>query len=191
MKFLIAGLGNMDHEYFGTRHNIGFDVVDAFAQKHKLTWEIGNFVHQCNLKLKGKQIKIIKPTTFMNLSGKALKFWINKEGIPLENVLVILDDLNLEFGQIRLKPNGSDGGHNGLKDINVQLNTNQYARYRIGIGSNFRKGHQVNFVLGKWTPEELKDLSQILTWSVDLIESFCLAGIGNTMNSFNSKRITN
>lgn len=185
MKFLIAGLGNMDIDYFGTRHNIGFEVVDQLASRENLKWDSGRYVHKAEFKHKGKNIILIKPTTFMNLSGKAIRYWMDAEKIPIQNILVVLDDLNLEFGKIRIKSEGSDGGHNGLKDIQLQLGTHKYPRLRIGIGNNFNKGAQVNFVLGKWGEEENKHLPEIISKSADACLSFCSIGLAFTMNQYN------
>lgn len=190
MKFLLAGLGNMDLEYFDTRHNIGFDVVDQIAKKENLVWQSDRYVHKVEMKQRGNKIILIKPTTYMNLSGKAIRYWMQAENIPLENVLVILDDLNLDFGKIRIKGEGTDGGHNGLKDISLQLNSTKYPRLRVGIGNSFAKGRQVNFVLGKWTPEELKHLPTIITKSAEAGLSFSSIGLQLTMNQFNSFQIS-
>ncbi len=189
MKFLIAGLGNMDIDYFNTRHNIGFEVADELARRNSVEWQIGRYAHITEFKFKGRLIKLIKPTTYMNLSGKAVKHWVISEQIPLENILIISDDLNIEFGRIRLKEQGSDGGHNGLKDITAQLGTQKYSRLRIGIGNNFNRGNQVNYVLGKWLASEEELLPQILSKSADACLSFCYAGIQNTMNQYNSFKI--
>ncbi|MBK8954011.1 MAG: aminoacyl-tRNA hydrolase [Saprospiraceae bacterium] len=190
MKFLIAGLGNMDKEYLGTRHNIGFDVIDEIAGKLQVTFTTANYAHIAYASYKGRKIVLIKPTTYMNLSGKAIKFWLQKENVKIENLFVVLDDLNLPFGKIRIRPNGSDGGHNGLKDIQENLISSNYARLRVGIGNTFPKGRQVDFVLGKWNAEELKLLNQIKVLAAESCLSFCFAGIQNTMNMFNSRSIT-
>lgn len=179
----------MDTDYFDTRHNIGFDVVDLLAKKENLIWNAGRYAHKTELKYKGRRLILIKPTTYMNLSGKAVKYWMQQEDIPMENVLVILDDLNLEFGKIRIKGEGSDGGHNGLKDITVQLNSLKYARLRIGIGNTFAKGGQIDFVLGKWNKEELKYLPEIILKAVDTILKFTNIGLPFTMNEANSFKI--
>lgn len=185
MKFLIAGLGNMDIDYFGTRHNIGFEVVDQIAKGAGLNWYTGRYVQKAEFKFKGKTIILIKPTTFMNLSGKAIRYWLEAEKVPIQNLLVILDDLNLEFGKIRVKGEGTDGGHNGLKDIHLQLGTTKYPRLRIGIGNNYFKGSQINFVLGQWTEEENKVLPKIIQHSADACLSFCSNGLAFTMNKYN------
>ena len=189
MKFLIAGLGNMDPEYMNTRHNVGFDVVDEMVKKDNLVWQGDRYVHKIEMKFRGKKLIIIKPTTYMNLSGKAIKYWLEAEKIPIENSLVVLDDLNLEYGKIRIKGEGTDGGHNGLKDISVQLGTTHYPRLRIGIGSNFNKGSQVNFVLGKWNELENINRPLIISKAAECSFSFCLAGLQHTMNQFNSFKL--
>ncbi len=186
-KFLIVGLGNIGEKYANTRHNIGFKVLDYFAKEEELTFETKKLGDIATYKLKGRTFIFLKPSTFMNLSGKAVQYWLTKEKIPLENLLVITDDLNLSFGSIRLKIKGSDGGHNGLKDIQNQLNTTKYNRFRFGISDEFSKGRQVDYVLGEWSEEENKGLQERLETSVKLIKSFVLAGINNTMNTFNGK----
>lgn len=189
MKFLIAGLGNMDPEYFGTRHNIGFEVLDQLAERLGVGFKVSSLAHVAEANYKGKKLILIKPSTYMNLSGKAIKYWLDKEKIELPNCFVILDDLNLDFGSIRIRPEGSDGGHNGLKDIQEKLASNKYPRLRIGIGNQFSKGKQVDYVLGKWTESELRNLTEIIKLSADASLSFCFAGLSNTMNSYNSKKI--
>ncbi len=184
-KFLIVGLGNIGVEYHGTRHNIGFDVLDTLAEKFDCKFETQRLGNVTSFRYKGRTFVLLKPTTYMNLSGKAVKYWMTQEKIPLENVLVICDDLNIDFGTIRIKAKGSDGGHNGLKDINATLQTQSYARFRFGIGADFSKGRQVNFVLGKWTDEEQRFLPEYLDKSAEAVVSFGTAGINNTMNSFN------
>lgn len=189
MKFLIAGLGNMDPEYFGTRHNIGFEVLDQLAERLGVGFKVSSLAHVAEANYKGKKLILIKPSTYMNLSGKAIKYWLDKEKIELPNCFVILYDLNLDFGSIRIRPEGSDGGHNGLKDIQEKLASNKYPRLRIGIGNQFSKGKQVDYVLGKWTESELRNLTEIIKLSADASLSFCFAGLSNTMNSYNSKKI--
>lgn len=186
-KFLVVGLGNIGPKYENTRHNIGFKVLDFFAAKENLTFETAKLGDITTHKIKGRSILFLKPSTFMNLSGKAVVYWLEKEKIPLENILIITDDLNLNFGTIRIKTKGSDGGHNGLKDIQATLNTTSYNRFRFGIGDVFSKGRQVDYVLGEWTPEEVKNLPERLNLSCEIITSFVLAGITNTMNTFNGK----
>ncbi len=184
-KFLIVGLGNIGSEYENTRHNIGFKVLNTLAEKEDLIFETNRLGAVCTYKLKGRRVLCLKPSTYMNLSGKALKYWMEKEKIPLENILVITDDINLSFGTFRLKTKGSDGGHNGLKDIQNVLQTNKYNRFRFGVGSDFGKGKQVAYVLGEWSEEEKKQLQARLLDSVALIKSFVLSGVTHTMNNFN------
>lgn len=186
-KFLIVGLGNIGSEYDNTRHNIGFKILDHLAQKEELTYTTQKLGAVSTYKLKGRSFLLLKPSTYMNLSGKAIKYWLTKENIPLENLLVITDDLNLPFGSLRIKQKGSDGGHNGLKDTQLQLQTNKYNRFRFGISDEFSKGRQVDYVLGKWTPEENDKLPERLDKAIEIIKSFGLSGVNNTMNSFNGK----
>lgn len=186
-KYLIVGLGNIGEKYANTRHNIGFKILDHLANKEDLTFETQKLADLATYKFKGRTFILIKPNTYMNLSGKAVLYWLTKEKIPLENLLVITDDLNLPFGSIRLKTKGSDGGHNGLKDIQDKLNTTNYNRFRFGISDQFNKGSQVDYVLGDWDEEENKKLPERLDTSIALIKSFGTAGINNTMNSFNGK----
>ncbi len=186
-KFLIVGLGNIGEKYENTRHNIGFKVLDRFAKKESLTFKTEKLGDLTTFKLKGRTFIFLKPNTYMNLSGKAVLYWLTKEKIPLENVLIITDDLNLPFGSIRLKTKGSDGGHNGLKDIQDKLNTTKYNRFRFGISDSFSKGRQVDYVLGEWNEEEISKLDERLDTSIELIKSFALAGVSNTMNMFNGK----
>jgi len=186
-KFLIVGLGNIGPKYEDTRHNIGFKVLDYLAQQNNLNWETVK-LGACTIhKKKGRTFLLLKPSTYMNLSGKAIKYWLDKENIPLENMLVITDDLNLPFGKIRIKTKGSDGGHNGLKDTQNMLQTTKYNRFRFGISSDFSTGHQVNYVLGEWTEQEIQQLPERLETATKAIESFALAGISITMNTFNGK----
>ena len=186
-KFLIVGLGNIGEKYTNTRHNIGFKILDHFASKENLTFETKKLGDVTTFKLKGRTFIFLKPSTYMNLSGKAVVYWMEKENIPLENILIVTDDLNLSFGSIRVKTKGSDGGHNGLKDIQDKLNTTTYNRFRFGISDSFNKGQQVDYVLGEWTDEENQKLKERLDTSVALIKSFGLAGINITMNTFNGK----
>lgn len=186
-KFLIVGLGNIGPKYANTRHNIGFKIVDFYAEKNSLSWETAKLGDITSHKVKGRTLIFLKPSTFMNLSGRALKYWMEKEKIPMENLLVITDDLNLAFGTIRIKTKGSDGGHNGLKDIQNTLQTTNYNRFRFGISDAFSKGRQVDYVLGEWEMEEEKLLPERLEKSCEIIESFALAGINITMNTFNGK----
>ncbi len=186
-KFLIVGLGNVGVKYEETRHNIGFKILDAMASKEDITFESQKLGSISKFRFKGRTFILLKPSTFMNLSGKAVKYWLNKENIPFENLLIICDDLNLDFGAIRLKAKGSDGGHNGLKDINAILQTQKYARYRFGVSSQFSKGKQIDYVLGEWNDDEKKLLPERLEKSVEIIKSFGTAGLNNTMNTFNGK----
>ncbi len=186
-KFLIVGLGNIGEKYEETRHNIGFKVLDHFAKKENLSFETQKLGDIAAYKIKGRVLYFLKPSTFMNLSGKAVLYWLTKEKIPLENLLVITDDLNLPFGSIRLKTKGSDGGHNGLKDIQAKLNTTKYNRFRFGISAAFSKGRQVDYVLGEWSEDENSKLLERLDTSIALIKSFVLSGVNNTMNIFNGK----
>ena len=186
-KFLIVGLGNIGEKYTNTRHNIGFKILDHFASKENLTFETKKLGDVTTFKLKGRTFIFLKPSTYMNLSGKAVVYWMEKENIPLENILIVTDDLNLSFGSIRVKTKGSDGGHNGLKDIQDKLNTTTYNRFRFGISDSFNKGQQVDYVLGEWTDEENQKLKERLDTSVALIKSFGMAGINITMNTFNGK----
>ena len=186
-KYLIVGLGNLGAEYAETRHNIGFKVLDELAKQEELTFTTQKLGDLTTYKLKGRTFILLKPNTYMNLSGKAVLYWLTKEKIPLENLLVITDDLNLPFGSIRVKIKGSDGGHNGLKDIQEKLNTTKYNRFRFGISDAFGKGKQVDYVLGQWTTEENDLLKERLDQSTKIIKSFGLAGINNTMNTFNGK----
>ncbi|MGJ8665085.1 MAG: aminoacyl-tRNA hydrolase [Patiriisocius sp.] len=186
-KFLIVGLGNIGPKYENTRHNIGFKVLDYLAKKEDLTWETVKLGDVTTYKSKGRTFILLKPSTFMNLSGKAVKYWLDKENIPVENMLVITDDLNLSFGTFRIKTRGSSGGHNGLKDIQATLNSGSYPRFRFGISDEFSKGRQVDYVLGEWTPEEEAALGERLEKASQIIPSFGLAGINNTMNAFNGK----
>ena len=186
-KFLIVGLGNIGEKYENTRHNIGFKILDYFAKQEELTFETQKLGEIATYKLKGRTFTLLKPSTYMNLSGKAVIYWLTKEKVPFENLLVITDDLNLPFGSIRLKTKGSDGGHNGLKDIQDKLNTTKYNRFRFGISDAFNKGRQVDYVLGEWTVEETEKLPERLDKSIELIKSFVLSGVNNTMNAFNGK----
>lgn len=186
-KYLIVGLGNIGEQYEETRHNIGFKILDVFAQQEAFSFQSQKLGAIATYKLKGRTFIFLKPSTFMNLSGKAVSYWLAKEKVPLENLLIITDDLNLPFGSLRLKTKGSDGGHNGLKDIQIKLNTTKYNRFRFGISDAFSKGRQVDYVLGEWTEEEKTQLPERLDKSVDLIKSFVLAGVNTTMNTFNGK----
>lgn len=186
-KFLIVGLGNIGAEYVNTRHNIGFKILDHFARKESLSFETVKLGTLAQYKFKGSTFLLLKPNTYMNLSGKAVKFWMDKENIPLENILVITDDLNLSFGAIRIKPKGSDGGHNGLKSIHQTLNTTDYTRFRFGISDEFKKGKQVDYVLGDWDETEKAKLPERLELASEIIKSFGTAGLENTMTAYNGK----
>ena len=186
-KFLIAGLGNIGPKYVNTRHNIGFKILDTFAKKESLIFESAKLGDVTTYKLKGRTYLLLKPSTFMNLSGKAVRYWLEKEKIPIENLLVVTDDLNLPFGSFRIKSKGSDGGHNGLKDIQLLLNTTKYNRFRFGISDTFSQGRQVDYVLGEWIGEEEKILPERIERAIEAIKSFGLAGMSNTMNTFNGK----
>jgi len=187
MKFLIAGLGNIGNEYAHTRHNIGFDVAFAFVQKHGGSFRTDRLAYVAEVKWKGKNFVVICPTTYMNLSGKAVKYWMDKEKIAIENILVIMDELALPITKLRIRQNGSDGGHNGLKSINESLGTDQYPRLRFGIGNNYPKGLQAEYVLGKWLKEEEPVVQFKIQKAVEVIESFAGAGITTAMNQVNNK----
>jgi PTH1 family peptidyl-tRNA hydrolase len=186
-KFLIIGLGNIGAEYVNTRHNIGFKAVDFLARKEGINFETVKLGSLAEYKFKGRTFFLLKPNTYMNLSGKAVQYWMEKEKIPLENILVITDDLNLSFGTIRIRQKGSDGGHNGLKNINLVLNTQNYARFRFGISDEFKKGKQVDYVLGDWDDAEKTALPERLELASEIIKSFGTAGLDNTMTAFNGK----
>ena len=186
-KFLIVGLGNIGAEYVNTRHNIGFKIVDFLAKKESLTFETVKLGALAEYKYKGRTFFLLKPNTYMNLSGKAVKYWMDKENIPQENILVITDDLNLSFGTIRIRKKGSDGGHNGLKNINLILNSQEYARFRFGISDEFKKGKQIDYVLGEWDDAEKTALPERLELASEIIKSFGTAGLENTMTTFNGK----
>lgn len=187
MKYLIAGLGNMGAEYDNTRHNIGFDIVDHLAKSAEVSWKNDKLGDIATFKNRGRIYVLLKPSTYMNRSGKAVRYWLEKEKIKQENLLVVLDDLNLDFGKQRLRGKGSDGGHNGLKDIDQMLGGNKYARLRFGIGSDFSKGRQVDFVLGKWSNEEAEQLPDLIKYAGDTIKSFGAIGLNHTMSKFNKK----
>lgn len=186
-KFLIVGLGNIGAEYVNTRHNIGFKVLDFFARKEGLSFQTAKLGDITEFRIKGRTLYFLKPNTYMNLSGKAVKYWMEKENIAKENILVITDDLNLSFGTIRIKSKGSDGGHNGLKNIQLVLNSSDYPRFRFGISDAFKKGQQVDYVLGEWTETENNLLPERLEMASHIITSFALSGLNNTMNEYNGK----
>ena len=184
-KFLVVGLGNIGEEYAETRHNIGFKILDSLALEEDFTFETAKLGDVGTFKVKGRSIICLKPSTYMNRSGKAVKYWMEKENIPLENVLIITDDINLSFGTIRLKTKGSDGGHNGLKDVQQYLLTTNYNRLRFGVGSDFGKGKQIDYVLGEWNQEEKDALGERYERVNALIRSFVLSGVNRTMNEYN------
>ena len=186
-KYLIVGLGNIGPKYENTRHNIGFKILDEIAIRENVTFENLKLGAVSKFRFKGRTFILLKPATFMNLSGKAVKYWLGKEKIPLENLLIICDDLNIPFGTIRLKSKGSAGGHNGLKDINDSLQTQNYSRFRFGVSDEFKKGNQVDYVLGEWNDEESEKLPERMEKSYDLVKSFGTSGIANTMSEFNGK----
>jgi len=186
-KFLVVGLGNIGSKYASTRHNIGFKILDHFASEEGLNFDTLKLGDVTTYKFKGRTFIFLKPSTFMNLSGKAVKYWMTKEKIAIENLLIITDDINLPFGTLRIKTKGSHGGHNGLNDIQDKLNTSMYNRFRFGISDDFSKGRQVDYVLGDWDKEEEAGLPERLDKSIEVIKSFATAGIANTMNTFNGK----
>lgn len=190
MKFLIVGLGNIGDEYAHTRHNIGFDVVNAFIQKHGGEFRVDRLAYVADIKFKGKTFVCICPTTFMNLSGKAVKFWLDKEKISLENILVVVDDLALPLSKLRLKPAGSDAGHNGLKSLQEVLGTTNYSKLRFGIGNDYPKGMQADFVLSHWKKTEEPLVKLKIDASVEAIETFALQGITTAMNQVNNKEFS-
>jgi PTH1 family peptidyl-tRNA hydrolase len=189
-KYLVVGLGNLGLEYAHTRHNIGFDVVDAFVHKQAISFRIDRLAEVAELKIKGRPVICIKPSTYMNLSGKAVKYWQDKEHIATENILVILDEVALPLDKLRVRSSGSNGGHNGLKSIEEYLLTENYPRLRFGVGNNYPKGMQVEYVLGRWDREELALVQKKIAVCADLIETFILQGIASAMNQFNKLSIT-
>lgn len=184
-KYLIVGLGNPGNEYANTRHNIGFDVVNAFAMKHGGIFKDSRLAYTAEVKWKGKLFVCVCPTTFMNLSGRAFKYWLDKEKVPLENTLTVVDDLALPIDKLRLRTAGTHAGHNGLKDIQAILGTDAYPKLRFGIGDNFRKGMQADFVLSKWVPDEIPVIRAKLKGSIDVIENFAAIGAERTMSTCN------
>jgi PTH1 family peptidyl-tRNA hydrolase len=185
LKYLIAGLGNIGDEYQETRHNIGFKIVEALAAEAGASFISERLAFHCSMRWKGKTLHLIKPTTFMNLSGKAVKYWLDKLEIPKENLLVIVDDIAIPFGHPRIRPKGSDGGHNGLTSVQECLGTSEYPRMRFGVEGNFSKGKQVNYVLGKWNEEERKQLPEKIKTACDAVKNFTSIGLERTMNIYN------
>lgn len=187
MKYLIVGLGNIGDEYQETRHNIGFRILDAFAKASNCIFEDRRYGFVGRMSLRGRQLVLLKPSTFMNLSGLAVHYWMQKENIPVENILILVDDLSLSFGMLRLKPKGSDAGHNGLKNIAENLGTQNYARLRFGIGNDFPRSRQIDYVLGHFTEDNSKTMDARIEKACEIIRSFVLAGINITMNQFNNQ----
>jgi PTH1 family peptidyl-tRNA hydrolase len=186
-KYLIVGLGNIGEKYDNTRHNIGFKILDELAKDKEVKFETDKLGDITQFRFKGRTFILLKPSTYMNLSGKAVKYWVTKEKIVVGNLLIVTDDLNIDFGTIRLKGKGSAGGHNGLKDIQEKLNTSTYPRFRFGVGSSFSKGRQVDFVLSEWSKEETSELIERIPVACNLITSFGTSGMANTMSNFNGK----
>lgn len=186
-KYLITGLGNFTPEYWGTRHNIGFRMVNSVAGEADVSFSDARYGAVARLRVKNKELVLLKPNTFMNLSGLAVRYWLQKEEVPVENLLVCVDDLALPFGTLRLKPKGSHGGHNGLRNIEETIGTQEYSRLRFGLGHGFTRGGQIDFVLHKFDPDEMEAMPQRMERAVAIIKSFCLAGVENTMNEFNNR----
>lgn len=184
-KFLIVGIGNIGKEYDNTRHNVGFQILDYISKEYQQDFEIVKYGQISKFRIKGKSVILLKPSTYVNLSGKAVGYWLKKEKIGINNLLVISDDLNLDFGKIRIKTKGTDGGHNGLKDISNVLGTNNYSRFRFGIGGNFPKSRQSDYVLSKWNNDEKSEFISLETHFIELFKSYLLEGIDITMNKFN------
>lgn len=187
MKYLIAGLGNMGAKYDGTRHNIGFDVVDHLAKEFGVSFRNDTLGDIASFRHKGRTFILLKPSTYMNRSGKAVRYWLQKEKIQQSNLLVVMDDLNLPFGKQRLRGKGSDGGHNGLKDIDQTLGGNKYARLRFGIGNDFYPGQQVDYVLGEWSAEQRKELPELIAYAAETVKAFGTIGLSHAMNQYNKK----
>lgn len=187
MKYLIVGLGNIGDEYAQTRHNIGFMILDAFAEASNISFSTQRYGDVAQMRLKNKQLVLLKPSTYMNLSGNAVRYWRDKEGIDIDHILVLVDDIALPFGAIRMKMKGSDAGHNGLKNIAQMLGTDAYPRLRFGIGNDFPRGCQIDYVLGRFTPEQRLALPARIDVAIDAIRTFCLAGAATAMNQFNNK----
>lgn len=187
MNFLVVGLGNIGSEYANTRHNMGFMVLDAWAQASNAVFSTQRYGDIAEISFKGHRITLLKPSTYMNLSGKAVRYWMQEKKIALENLLIVSDDLNLPFGSIRMRKNGSDGGHNGLKNINELLGTQEYARIRLGIGNDFSRGHQIDFVLGKLSPEELELMPKISEKVIEGVKAFTTIGVERAMSATNCR----
>lgn len=189
MNYLIVGLGNIGYEYVDTRHNIGFSVLDAWAKASNIVFTTKRYGDVAEIRFKGQSFTLLKPSTYMNLSGKAVNYWLQQTKIPIENLLVISDDMALPTGHLRLRKKGSDGGHNGLANISEMIGTEDYSRLRIGIGSHMGFGNQVDFVLGKWTPVEKEDILPAIDKAVECIKSFGTIGVDRAMNIFNTKNV--
>ncbi|MCF8303371.1 MAG: aminoacyl-tRNA hydrolase [Bacteroidales bacterium] len=187
MKYLIIGLGNVGGKYEKTRHNIGFMVVDTIAEQAKAAWQIDRHAYIAKVKFKGRTLILVKPTTLMNLSGKAVKYWMDKEKVPVEKTLIITDDIDLEMGKLRLRPKGSGGSHNGMTHIIETLGTNEFPRLRFGIGSDFAKGYQVEYVLSRFSKSEIKEIEPRIDLAIEIVKSFVTVGINQTMNEYNSR----
>lgn|SRR5690554_5216542 len=187
MKYLIVGLGNIGQKYEHTRHNIGFDTLIQWAKNEGFVFDINRHAATAEISFKGRKIYMIMPTTYMNLSGKAVRYWMNELKIPIENILVIVDDIALDFGQLRMRGKGSHGGHNGLKDIDAFLGTNQYARLRFGVGNDFPRGQQAEYVLSKWSNTQMDALPERIDMTIEMCKSFCTAGLAHTMSNYNNK----
>lgn len=187
MKYLVVGLGNVGAEYANTRHNVGFVVADALVQELKGKWKVERLASVSRVKFKGRTLVVIKPTTYMNLSGKSVKYWLEAEKIPIERLLVVVDDIALPIGVLRMKAKGGDAGHNGLTDIILKLNTVSFPRLRVGIGDDFLRGYQSDYVLGQWSKKEIELMIPRIETSVEIIKSFVSIGIGRTMTAFNNK----
>ena len=187
MKYLIVGLCNIGSEYQGTRHNIGFRLIDAFAQKQGVEWMDKRYGFVAKTRVKNAEITLLKPSTYMNLSGQAVRYWAQQEKIPVENILILVDDLSLPVGKIRMRGNGGAGGHNGLKSIESCMMTQNYARIKFGIGNDFPRGTQIDFVLGQFSDEENKLIDEKLDYVGEMMKSFCLQGLDRTMNQYNKK----
>lgn len=188
MKYIVAGLGNVGEEYEGTRHNTGFMVVDRLAKSAEARWELSRHAYRTEIKLKGRTIILLKPTTYMNLSGKAIKYWLMQERVELSRLLVVVDDIALPLGELRMKKQGSGGGHNGLKNIEEILGSNAYCRLRVGVGNDFARGRQIDYVLGQYSEGELAELSQHLDEAAEMVKTFVLEGADRAMNKFNGQK---